>query len=194
MAVCVMALPMVAAAQDFGVMNSAETINKGNFKLAGNPIVVFGKGNADNEVGVALSGGYGFGDRFDVEAKLGFFDNLTLFGADAEYWMVKGQQVNVSAIGGFHVSRNDFEDTKALDLTLLASGEVAPRLELFGALDFARISIDNANFTYNTLHFVPGIEYRVSSKVDFVTEVGIALNDNSSHYITAGFAFYIRPR
>jgi len=92
------------------------------------------------------------------------------------------------------VSRNDFEDTKALDLTLLASGEVAPRLELFGALDFARISIDNADFSYNTLHFVPGLLYRINPKIDFVTEVGIALNDNSSHYITAGFAFYIRPR
>jgi hypothetical protein len=57
---------MFAAAQDFGLMNSAETINRGNFKLTANPILVFGKGNADNEVGVAVAGGYGFGDRFDA--------------------------------------------------------------------------------------------------------------------------------
>ena len=70
MAALVLALPVGAAAQDFGVMNSAETINKGNFKLTGYPMVVFGKDNSDNQTGVAVAGGYGFTDRFDVEAKV----------------------------------------------------------------------------------------------------------------------------
>ena len=140
-AACVMVLPMVVAAQDFGVMNSAETINKGNFKLTLNPIMVFGKGIEDNDIGVAVSGGYGFTDRFDAEAKLAVFDGLTFFGADAEYWVVKGQKVDFSVAGGFHLGNSDGFDTTGLDLTLLASGHVGDRLELYGALDFARNKI-----------------------------------------------------
>ncbi len=66
-----LALPICAAAQDFGVMNSAETIRRDNFKLMANPIVVFGKDSADNEIGVAFVGGYGFTDNFDIEGKVG---------------------------------------------------------------------------------------------------------------------------
>ncbi len=175
-------------------MNSAETINKGNYKLMANPIMVFGKGDADNETGVALVGGYGFGHRFDVEAKLAVFDNVRFFGADAEYWLVKDEPVDVSVIGGFHLGRHDGENSKGFDLTALASGQVADRLELYGGLDFSRNSFDNSGFNYKTLHFVPGIEYKIGDKVDFVTELGLALNDDSSHYFSIGFAYYVRAR
>lgn len=175
-------------------MNSAETINKGNYKLMANPMVVFGKGSADNKIGVALVGGYGFGDRFDVEAKAAFFDGVTFLGADAEYWLAKGKPVNFSVIGGFHLGLNDGTDSKGLDLTGLASGQIADRLELYGGLDFSRISYNNSNFSYSTLHLVPGIEYRINSKTDFVSEVGIALNDDSSHYFSIGIAYYVRAR
>jgi hypothetical protein len=187
-------LPVAAAGQDFGVMNSAETINKGNFKLMANPIVVFGKGNADNEIGVALVGGYGFGSRFDVEAKAALFDNVTFLGADAEYWLVNSGPVNVSVIGGFHLGRTDGADSKGFDLTGLASGMITERLEFYGGLDFSRVSFDNTNFSYSTLHLVPGIEYRVNPSVDFVSEFGLALNDDSSHYFSIGIAYYVRGR
>src|SRR5678815_1150465 len=59
--------PALAYAQDFGVMESAETINKNNFKLRGNPMFVFGK-DADATTGVAIAAGYGFTPRFDAEA------------------------------------------------------------------------------------------------------------------------------
>ena len=45
---------------------------------------------------------------------------------------------------------------------------------------------------FTTAHLVPGIEYRVSSSVDFVGEIGIGLNDGSSNYISAGIAYYVR--
>jgi len=176
-------------------MNSAETINKGNFKLMGNPIVVFGKNGSDSETGVAVMGGYGFGHRFDVEAKASFFDGIKFFGADAEYWLVNTGPVNVSLIGGFHVANTDFgNDPKGLDFTALASGKVADKLELYGGLDFSRNSYDNSNFNYSTWHLVPGIEYKISSQLDFVGEFGIALNDNGNHYATIGLAFYTRAR
>ncbi len=194
LAAVMMALPVGAAAQDFGVMNSAETINKSNFKLMGYPVVVFGKDNADNQTGVAVAGGYGFTDRFDVEAKVAVFDGLTYFGADAEYWLVKGQAVDFSVVGGFHVGNTDFDDTTGLDLTFLASREIVDRLELYGALDFARNKIKDTDFDYTTVHFVPGIEYRINPKVDFVGEVGLGLNDDSSHYVSVGIAFYFGTR
>ena len=187
-----MLLPVSAAAQDFGVMNSAETINKGNFKIMANPIVVFGEDDADDEVGVAFAGGYGFTDRVDAEARVSFFDGLTFIGGDVEVWVVKNRPVDVSVIGGFHVGKADFLDSKGLDFTFLASGHVTPRLELYGGLDIARNSFDDFDESFTTAHIVPGIEYAISQDIDFVAELGLALNDNSNHYISGGIAFYIR--
>jgi hypothetical protein len=188
-------IPASAAAQDFGVMNSAETINRGNFKLMGNPIVLFGRDGGDGDTGIGVSGGYGFTDRFDVEGKLAFFDDITFVGVDAEYWLVQNEPVDVSVIGGFHVGNADLGfDTRGLDVTFLASGEIAPRLELYGALDFA-VNSYNEDFIdddFTTAHLVPGIEYRVSPDIDLVAEFGIGLNDNSRHYVSGGIAFYLR--
>lgn len=175
-------------------MNSAETINKGNFKLMAHPLVMFGKGNADNELGIVVAGGYGFTDRFDAEAKVAFYDGVTFLGIDAEYWIQKGRPVDISLIGGVHKGMYDGSDTTGIDLTFLASGKVAERLELFGGLDWSRSSVDNSDFNFKTLHLVPGIEYRINSQVDFVTEFGIALNDRSSHYFSIGLAYYTRGR
>src|SRR5262245_23948514 len=77
----------VARAQDFGVMESAETMDRGNFKVMGYPILVFGKNGGDNELGFAIRGGYGFTDNFDVEIMASFFDNLTFIGGNAEFWL-----------------------------------------------------------------------------------------------------------
>jgi len=187
-------LPVTATAQDFGVMNSAETINKGNFKVMANPILVFGKNGADSEPGIALVGGYGFTDRFDVEAKVALFDGITFIGADAEYWVVKGGSVDVSVIGGFQLGKSDGFDTTGLGFTALVSGSVTDRLELYGALDLSRNSARDFDFTYTTAHLVPGIEYRVNRTIDFVTEFGFALNSDSSHYVSAGLAFYFGNR
>jgi hypothetical protein len=194
-AMCALAIviPVPAAAQDFGVMNSAETINRGNFKLLANPIVLFGEDNVDSEVGVAIAGGYGFTDRVDAEAKVSFFDSLTFIGGDVEVWVIKNAPVDVSVIGGFHVGLTDGPfDTKGLDLTFLASGHATPRLELYGALDVARNSFDDFDRDVTTIHFVPGIEYAVTQDVDFVAEVGLGMNDDSNHYFSAGIAFYVR--
>jgi hypothetical protein len=194
-AVLGLALPVSVAAQDFGVMNSAETINKGNFKLMANPIVVFGRHGSDGDTGVAVMGGYGFGKRFDVEAKASFFDGLKFFGADAEYWLINDKPVNVSIIGGFHIANFDGgADATGPDFTLLASGKVADKLELYGGLDFSKNSFDNSSFSYSTWHLVPGIEYRISNQLDFVGEFGIALNDNGNHYASIGLAFYTKAR
>jgi hypothetical protein len=157
-----------------------------------NPIVVFGRDEADNDVGVGVAGGYGVTDRFDVEAKAAFYDAIRFFGADAEYWLVR-EPVDASIIGGFHVGRGDGDfETMSFDITFLASGHVTPRLELFGALDISRTEVDDADFDFSTFHVVPGVEYAINPTLDFVAEVGLAVDDDSSHYFSAGLAYYIR--
>src|SRR5512134_2284681 len=79
------------------LMNSAETINEGNFKIAAFPTLLFGENGADDEFGVAGRFGYGFTPSFDIEGKVAFFDGLKLYGIDAELWVVKGRtDVSVS--------------------------------------------------------------------------------------------------
>jgi hypothetical protein len=196
-------VPALAQAQDFGVMESAETINRGNFKLKGNPMIVIGRDDADNETGVALSAGYGFTRRLDAEAKFGFYDGLILFGGDVEINLLsvlRQQPFDLSFGAGLHIGNadNDFSDTRAFDITVIGSRLIANRLELYGALDFAFNTLTDDVFDdldddgYTTAHLVPGIEYALGRDLDFLAEFGIALNDDSSHYFSAGLAYYFR--
>ena len=193
-AACVGAtLPAPAHAQNF-LMNSAETINRGNFKIAAFPTILFAEGDGENETGLATRLGYGFTDRFDVEAKLAFFDGLKMYGADAEYWLVRGR-TDVSLSGGLHLS--DFEgegpDSTALDLAAIASRNVGDAFELYlgGSLSFESIDdVDDSSF--RRFYVVPGVEYRLAKDVDLLAEFGLGLTDESPNYFSFGAAFYIR--
>ena len=190
------------SAQYIGVLQSAETMDRGTFKLMVAPIMVFGKNGADDEFGVAARGGYGFTDRFDAEAKLGFFQNSTYVGADGEWWILSGKEpdagLDFSLTAGVHwmfASEGNF-DTKGLDITPLLSGHVTKKLELCGALDVSFESINDApagvDDTFTRLHLVPGVEYHLTDAVDLVGEIGLGLNDDSFNYAGAGIAFYLR--
>ena len=185
--------PAAASAQDFGVAESAETINTGNFKLSVNPMFVFPE-VGDNEIGAGLRFGYGFTPRFDMEAKAAFYDGLTFFGGDFEYWLVKNRAWDVSGGAGIHFARGDaFADSTGIDLTLLASSHIARRLEFYGGLDIAIEEVDDdQGEDFTTFHLVPGIEYAISDDLDFVAEGGFSLNDDGSHYFSVGLSYYIR--
>jgi len=194
------ALP--AAAQYIGVLQSAETMDRGTFKLMAAPIMVFGKDGADDEFGLAARGGYGFTDRFDAEAKLGFFENSTYVGADGEWWLMQGSEETVSLdfslAGGIHwmFGSEGYSDIMGFDVTPQLSLHVNRSLELCGAVDVSFESLqdapEGAEDTFTTLHVVPGIEYRLSDSFDLVGEIGIALNDDSSTYAGVGIAYYTR--
>src|SRR5262245_1870913 len=96
------ALAASASAQDFGVMESAETIDRGNFKLRAHPMLILGEDGADSELGVVLVAGYGIADRLDAEAKVAAYSNLKFIGVDAEYWLLKGG-LDVSLSLGGHI-------------------------------------------------------------------------------------------
>ncbi len=184
--------PAPAAAQNFR-MNSAETINKGNLKIALFPVVLFGEDDAESEWGVGTRFGYGFTDSFDLEGKLAFFDGFKLYGLDGEYWLVKGD-VDVSIqLGGHWASVDDGFDSKALDLSGLVSGNVAEKLELSGGLSASFESLDDVDdSSFTRLYLVPGLEYKVSDQLDLVAEFGLGLNDDSPNYLGFGLAFYFR--
>lgn len=191
---CVLAMGAGSAhAQNF-LMNSAETINKGNFKISGFPTVLLGEDDAGNEWGIATRLGYGFTPSLDVEAKLAFFDGLKIYGADAEYWLVKGR-TDVSLSAGAHQA--DFEgegaDSTAFDLAAIASRNVGNSLEVYvgGSLSFE--SIDDADdSSFKRFYVVPGIEYRLAKDIDLLAEIGIGLTDESPNYLSFGVSYYVR--
>ena len=194
------ALP--AAAQYIGVLQSAETNDRGTFKIQIAPIVALGKNGADDDYGLAARGGYGFTDRFDAEVKLGSFRNSRYIGADGEFWILKGAEkdtgIDFSVTGGLHWifgKRSNF-DIMGLDITPLVSGHINKDLKLCGSLDISFESIQNAprgyDDTFTRLHLVPGVEYRLSQSIDLDGEIGIALDDDSWTYLAAGITFYLR--
>jgi hypothetical protein len=185
-------LPRVAAAQDVGIVESAETINKGNFKIRVNPLVIFGKDGEDSRTGIAALAGYGLTSRFDFEGGAAFFDGVTFLAANAEFWVIKEKPFDFSIAGGIHSRFGDATaDLKGIDLTFLASGHVNRNLEVYGGLDLAFEGIGDPP-DFKTIHIVPGIEYRINDTIDFVAEFGIAVNDFARHYFTGGIAIYFR--
>jgi len=179
------------SAQDV-LMNSAETINQGNIKLALFPTVLFGKNGGDSLWGVAGRVGYGLTPRFDIEVKAASFKGLNYFGADAEYWLVKGGSINVSAaLGGHLTDSKGGADSSGIDTALLFSTSPARNLELYGGLKLAFDSVKNSDHNFTRAHLVPGLEYRLSDSLDFLAEFGLALNDNSRSYASVGLALYL---
>lgn len=185
-----------ANAQDFGVMESAETIQRGNFKLVGYPMFVLGEGGTDDEIGVVLRGGYGFTDRFDAEIGVALYDGVNFFGANGEYWLIRAlpgtSGLNLSLKGGVHLADYDGEDATGIDLAALTSFRLTPRAELLAALDYTRTLFDEPIEDRSTLYLVPGIEYGVNRNLDVLAEFGLALNDDAANYLAVGLAFYIR--
>jgi len=180
------------SAQDV-LMNSAETINQGNFKLALFPMVLLGKNGGTALWGIAGRVGYGLTPRFDIEAKGAILKDLRYFGADAEYWLVQGQNFNVSvALGGHMTDGQGGADSSGIDTSLLFSTSPAKLLELYAGLKLAFDSLKNSDENVTLAHLVPGLEYRLSPDLDFLAEFGLALNDRSRSYISAGLALYLR--
>lgn len=199
MALIFLATAAAVRAQDV-LMNSAETINMGNLKLAIFPTMLFSKNGRSNEWGVFGRFGYGLTKRVDIEAKVGIYKDIKYFGADIELWFIKGRNFNVSAAAGGHVTKynNDIPgdpnncDSAGFDTALLASTRPFRNLEVYGGLKLnADWTTDGPDNPYLRMHFVPGIEYRISDDLDFLAEIGIPFNGNSRPYASIGFALYL---
>jgi hypothetical protein len=180
-----------ASAQDV-VMNSAETINVGNIKVALFPTALLDKGNTGTDLGLAGRLGFGIGPRFDIEAKAATFDGLKYYGGDFELWLLHSRSLNLSAGAGLHlIDFSSGDDMPGIDATLILSTRAHRHLELYGALKLAFESPKGPANNYTTAHLVPGIEYRVARDLDFLAEVGIAVKNNARSYASVGLAYYI---
>ena len=188
---CVALLAGTAHAQD-ALMNSAETINRDNFKFAGYPIMLLGEDGGDSETGLGLRAGYGFGRGFDIEAKLGIFDGLTYFGADAEWWLKRGDLDFSFALGAHRSSFDGGFEIFGIDTTALASTNLSDRLELYGGLRIAWEFPEGDGESFRRINLVPGIEYKVSDDIDFLAEFGLKLNDEAANHFAIGLAYYVR--
>ncbi|MBN1273222.1 MAG: hypothetical protein JXB26_13225 [Candidatus Aminicenantes bacterium] len=173
------------------LLNSAETIDPGNFKLAIAPAMILGKNGGDSVWGVAGKGGLGLARRFDLEISGALFRDLKYFGVDLEYWFFKGPSVNMSASAGWHMT--DFKtgpNSSGIDATLIVSTRPVRKLEITGALKFSFDSFKNTDQNITLIHAVPGIEYKITHRLDALAEFGIALNNDSRHYLCLGLSYY----
>jgi hypothetical protein len=186
----------LASAQSFGVMESAEIIQPGNFKFTGYPLVVLGEGEADNRWGAVLRGGYGFNERLDGELAVALYDGSTLLGGNVELALLRTPPVvgglDLSVRGGAHLVQNDAADAVGVDLAALLSTRLTPNFELVGSLDFNESFYDEPLEDVSTLHLVPGVEYRISRNLDLLAEFGLGLNDDAANYLSAGLSLYFR--
>jgi hypothetical protein len=185
------ALAVPAGAQNF-LKSSAETIPSGDFAFTAEPAGLFGTNGGPDRWGGAARLGYGFTDSFDVEAKAAVFDGFSLVGLDTDFWALKGP-VNMSVGLGAHKALVDEGgDSTAVDAAWRVSGRLTRRLELGGGLSVSFESLDHVpNSGFTRVYLVPGLRYRISSRVDFTTAFGAGLNNSSPSYLTTGFAVYL---
>ena len=102
--------------------------------------------------------------------------------------------MDLSVSAGFHFTNSDFGDQTGVDVTVIGSHAVTPKLDIYAALDTAlnKYREDFPDNSYTQVHLVPGIEYKIHQDLDLVAEFGIALNDDGSNYVSAGLAYYLR--
>lgn len=194
-----------AAAVDFGVMETAEPIEPGAFKLTGFPMLVDKSRHGDDALALAV--GYGLPNAMDVEAQVAVIDRATLYGADLEWNAWTADRLRFSIGGGLHGA--DLEQgarAVGADATAIFTYTPVPRLDVNAALDAA---VDDVNvresaaaapadlhFTedgrYDTYYFVPGLEFQATHNLDVLAELGVGLNGESDDYFSAGLSWYFR--
>ena len=187
-----LALAASAGAQNF-LNSSPRTIPNANFELSGSPTYLVGRDGAPDRFGIAGRLGYGITDSFDISGKAGFFDDFSLVGVEAGYWLLKGDVDMTLSLGAHKALIEATNDTTAVDLGLQAGGRISDRLTLTGGLTASFESIDDSagDSDFTRFYFGPGLRYRVSDRWDVYTQVGIGLTDESPHYFSFGVAAYL---
>jgi hypothetical protein len=189
-----------ACAVDFGVMETADVVEPGDFKFIAFPLTVRDGPRREHDAGVNVGLGYGLGANLDAEAQIGVYDDITFFGADLEWTYRADRPLELSIGGGAHAADSDFGNPWGVDLTHIVSYTLpgAPRVRLSGAIDAAyeRADPDYATAVgadyehYWVAYLAPAIQYRITALVDVIAEVGVGLNDDSNDYIAAGISYY----
>lgn len=193
-----------AGAADFAMMETAEPITPGEFKLSGAPVVLDRRG-ADNDAGFVAGIGYGAAPDVDLEAQIASYDDGTWLGGDAEWtaWRARGMSFSIG--GGLHGADLDGGGSAAgVDGMLIFSYAPIQRLAVSAALDAAYDDVNNrgagvpagARFAtdgqYERYYVVPGVGYRLMRNLELLAEVGLGLNRDSDDYFSGGMSWYFR--
>lgn len=192
-----LASPAVQAV-DFGVMESADPVERGHMKFDAYPLVTERVQTQEVNKGVNMGVGYGFGEAWDAEAQVATYDDISFYGADIEYSFFHDGQIELSLGGGLHYGDSDFGEQTGVDVTPLVSYKPAtlPGFKWNGALDFAWDDLDRTSDNpdvedhYFSAYIVPGAQYRIARGVDLIGEIGVGLNSSSNEYASAGLSFY----
>ncbi len=177
------------------VQSTAETIPAGEFRLTAYPVGLFGRNGGPDSWGGATRLGYGITGSLDVEGKAAIFDGFSLVGFDTAFRVARGALDLSISLGAHKALIARAADSTALDSAWLVGARVLPRLRLYGGMDFSLESLDHvARSGFSRVYLVPGLDCRLSRRIDFVSQLGLGLNDNSPNYLTTGFSFYLPGR
>jgi len=203
-AMAALALCGSASAADFAMMETAERITEGGFKLSGFPIVI-DRDHAQTETGFAVGLGYGLANDLDLEAQVAGYEDGTWIGADLEWNAWRDGPMAVSIGGGLHGADLDGTGSAAgADATAIFTYRPIERLALSAALDAAFDDVNdrdanvpaNSRFPvdgqYETYYAVPGVGYHLTHNLDLLAEVGVGLNGESDNYVSGGMSWFFR--
>lgn len=190
-ALSIVLLAAPARAQNFQ-NGSAETIWPGNLRLTASPVHMWGTEGRPDRTGGAFRLGYGVTEWFDVEAKSGFFDGVSLVGGDGKFNLLNDETSLSVSVGGHRAYMAHGPDSNALDLAVQLGQRLGGRLEIFGGPAFSYEStsgVPESGFT--RWYLVPGFRLGVADRLDLVVEGGIGFNDDSPDFVTAGLALHV---
>ena len=194
----------VAGAADFAMMETADRINQGTFKLSGFPVVIDRDG-ADAERGFAVGLGYGLRYDLDVEGHVARYDEGTFTGADLEWNAWRWNRMAFSIGSGLH--GGDLEDGGTAlggDGTAIFSYRPLTRLTLSAALDASYDDVNNRDASvpagsrfptdgqYERYYAVQGVGYQLTRNIELMAEAGFGLNGESDDYVSGGMSWYFR--
>ena len=133
-----------AGAAEFAMMETAERIADGTFKLSGFPVVVDRDRAAGNDTGFVVGLGYGLPYNLDIEGQVAGYDDGTFLGADLEWNAWRQGRLAFSMGGGLHGADLDGSGYAAgADGTLILSYNPIERLSLSAALDASYDDVNN---------------------------------------------------
>jgi hypothetical protein len=169
----IIVLPLFSYSQ---VFNTASTLKPGKFSIGLNPVVF------EENFGLFIHGGLGIVPGIDLAMHYGFIDTENYFGADLEWRLLSGKPA-LSLITGAH----KYYDT-GLDLGLNLSFPIASKFQLYTGLDM------DLNFghgrNYSQVWFPIGVEIPLKSKMSFMFEAEMPLNDYAYSIFGGGVVFY----
>lgn len=167
---------LLITATTFGqVFNTASTMKKGKLSLGLNPAYY------NDNLGLFVHGNAGIISGIDLSIKYGLLDGSDYFGTDLEWGLIQ-KKLSVSLTTGVHYI-NDI----GLDVSLNISTALKRDVHFYSGID---TDLELANDIDMLLWIPIGVDLRIKSKLSFILEAEIPVNDPAFAIIDGGIVFY----